>query len=42
MLGDGKELEWVMTKQGMTIKTPEKKVKYQTHSIWFPPDIEFG
>ena len=28
MLGDGKELEWVMTKQGLTIKTPEKKGDY--------------
>jgi alpha-L-fucosidase len=28
MLGDGKELEWVMTKDGLTIKTPEKKGDY--------------
>jgi len=25
MLGDGNELEWVMTKHGLTIKTPDKK-----------------
>jgi hypothetical protein len=25
MLGDGEELEWVMTKQGLVVKTPEKK-----------------
>jgi len=25
MLGDGKELDWVMTKQGLAIKTPPKK-----------------
>jgi len=25
MLGDGEELDWVMTKQGLAIKTPEKK-----------------
>jgi alpha-L-fucosidase len=28
MLGDGKDLEWVMTKQGLTIETPEKKGNY--------------
>lgn len=28
MLGDDKELDWVMTKQGLVIKTPEKKGKY--------------
>ncbi len=28
MLGDGKELEWVLTKLGLIIKTPEKKGDY--------------
>ncbi len=28
MLGDDKELEWVMTKQGLIIKTPERKGNY--------------
>ncbi|MGB5849019.1 MAG: alpha-L-fucosidase [Ignavibacteriaceae bacterium] len=28
LLGDGEELEWVMTKQGLVIKTPEKKGQY--------------
>jgi len=28
MLGDNKELEWVMTRQGLIIKTPEKKGQY--------------
>ena len=28
MLGDDKELDWVMTKQGLIIKTPEKKGNY--------------
>jgi len=28
MLGDGKELDWVMTPQGLVIKTPEKQGEY--------------
>jgi hypothetical protein len=28
LLGDNKDLEWVMTKQGLIIKTPEKQGKY--------------
>jgi alpha-L-fucosidase len=28
LLGDGKDLEWVMTKQGLVIKTPDKQGKY--------------
>ncbi len=28
MLGDGKELDWVMTKQGLIIKSPQKKGEY--------------
>ena len=28
MLGDNKELDWVMTKQGLVIKTPNEKGKY--------------
>ena len=28
MLGNDKELEWVMTRQGLIIKTPEKKGNY--------------
>jgi alpha-L-fucosidase len=28
MIGDDKELEWVMTLQGLVIKTPDKKGKY--------------
>lgn len=28
MLGDGKELDWVMTNRGLIIKTPEKKGKH--------------
>jgi hypothetical protein len=28
MLGDDKELEWVMTAKGLVIKTPKKQGKY--------------
>ena len=28
LLGDDKDLEWVMTKKGLAIKTPEKQGKY--------------
>ena len=32
MLGDNKELDWVLTKQGLAIKTPKKQGKY-AHSF---------
>ena len=28
LLGDDKDLEWIMTKQGLAIQTPEKQGKY--------------